>query len=851
MNKIRGSYLAKLAAWLLFLIGGAGSVIFGMIASVYIGEGYYGKTYEEAKADTFRWVNAHYSVEAFRRMGGSVGGEALAQEYFRYGIIRTDGLSAADLEKLDFNARTTYADSNFFLDEDVRIDPDALEVYKIVRTGDHTEYYGMCGSYRECLDSLKRQEENVGASGEEAAGARQESRIVWQNQYADAVCYDSTGGIFYYRSEGMYYPVQNVTLCDYRGYSYNYSYDFEKEAYVFNYRLPAAELDEVPEDTTGTMTFEVGEADAPPDAVETILWGNGTGTMLTFDALDATVFDYRSWGVLLLDNVREIGSGELSIISRENIPENLFITDPGYYLNENYTLVVAKEAVQEHYWVVSLIPDKVPADSDNTYAVQQWILDTVYAFDVREIARRLVGFVLLAVLSAVFLIVGAGHRRNREEIVLTPCPDRIPFEIWTAVCIVAVSVLCMLWVNYLRTLGYLKLSVAALTLVVLAIAAIALWYVLSLAARVKYGKWWHNTICYFIYSRIRRLLSTLCANLDILWKLIVGGVALIVLELLVALLALDTEPEMYLAFHIVKYMVIGAFLCRLALQVRRLQEGSRHLADGELRYQINTEKMFPACRAHGENLNRIGVGMTKAVDERMRSERLKTELITNVSHDIKTPLTSIINYVDLLGKEELHNEKAEEYLEVLERQSSKLKKLIEDLVEASKASTGNLPVTSELLEVGVFLTQTVGEFEERLGAANLELIVRKTEEPVYIEADGRHLWRVADNLMNNICKYAQPYSRVYVNLEQEGQEAVIIFRNISREPLNVSGEELTERFVRGDRSRNTEGHGLGLSIARSLMELMSGSLEICVDGDLFKVLLRFPRREKPEAPENI
>ena len=158
-------------------------------------------------------------------------------------------------------------------------------------------------------------------------------------------------------------------------------------------------------------------------------------------------------------------------------------------------------------------------------------------------------------------------------------------------------------------------------------------------------------------------------------------------------------------------------------------------------------------------------------------------------------------------------------------------------------------MTSEMLEVGVFLTQTVGEFEERLGAVNLELIVRKTEEPVYIVADGRHLWRVVDNLMNNICKYAQPYSRVYVNLEQEKKEAVIAFRNISKEPLNISGEELTERFVRGDRSRNTEGHGLGLSIAKSLMELMDGKMEIYVDGDLFKVLLTFPCCDKEEQPE--
>ena len=227
------------------------------------------------------------------------------------------------------------------------------------------------------------------------------------------------------------------------------------------------------------------------------------------------------------------------------------------------------------------------------------------------------------------------------------------------------------------------------------------------------------------------------------------------------------------------------------------------------------------------------------MDESVKSERFKTELITNVSHDIKTPLTSIINYVDLLRKEELANENAEEYLEVLARQSNRLKKLIEDLMEASKASTGNLAVNLERLEAGVSMTQTVGEFEDKMQANQLELLVEKPEQPVYIMADARHLWRVIDNLMNNICKYAQPGTRVYIDLKERDGRAVITLRNTSKYPLNISAEELMERFVRGDSSRNTEGSGLGLSIARSLMELMGGTFAIFVDGDLFKVVLEF------------
>ena len=279
------------------------------------------------------------------------------------------------------------------------------------------------------------------------------------------------------------------------------------------------------------------------------------------------------------------------------------------------------------------------------------------------------------------------------------------------------------------------------------------------------------------------------------------------------------------------------------IQMKRLQEGGKHIAEGDLDYQINTEHMLPALKEHAADLNRINEGVSKAVNEKMKSERFKTELITNVSHDIKTPLTSIINYVDLLEKEEIPNENAKEYLEVLERQSARLKKLIEDLIEASKASSGSLSVNLEKLEAGVFLVQTVGEFKEKTEKNKLDLQIKKPEEPIYIMADGRHFWRVIDNLMNNICKYAQPETRVYINLEQTGEKVQITFRNTSRYPLNISSEELMERFVRGDSSRNTEGNGLGLSIAGSLMELMHGKMHLVVDGDLFKVVLEFDRCE--------
>ena len=282
-----------------------------------------------------------------------------------------------------------------------------------------------------------------------------------------------------------------------------------------------------------------------------------------------------------------------------------------------------------------------------------------------------------------------------------------------------------------------------------------------------------------------------------------------------------------------------AVIISLAILLKRIKQGGEKIAAGDLNYKIDTKYMYGDFKDFANSLNNINEGLSVAINERMKSERFKTELITNVSHDIKTPLTSIINYVDLIKKEEPENENIKEYIDVLDRQSSRLKKLIEDLMEASKASTGNLAVNLSVCEAGVLLSQTVGEFDGRLNSAGLIPVANIPEKPVKIMADGRHLWRVFDNLMNNICKYSQAGTRVYLDISERNGKAQITFKNISKYELNITGEELTERFVRGDKSRNTEGSGLGLSIARSLTELQNGSLEIDIDGDLFKVTLTF------------
>ncbi len=242
-------------------------------------------------------------------------------------------------------------------------------------------------------------------------------------------------------------------------------------------------------------------------------------------------------------------------------------------------------------------------------------------------------------------------------------------------------------------------------------------------------------------------------------------------------------------------------------------------------------------------LGSFSLVINDALEERTRSERMKTELITNVSHDIKTPLTSIINYVDLLEKEDIKNDKAKEYLEVLSRQSARLKKLIEDLIEASKASTGNIKFNMETINATTLLNQSIGEFSDRLDSGHITLVTDIPEDSVYMTADNRYLWRVFDNLMSNIVKYAQPETRAYVDLQETDGKVCFTFRNTSKNELNISADELMERFVRGDKSRYTDGNGLGLSIAKSLVESMGGKLTLSIDGDLFKAIIEFTKAE--------
>jgi signal transduction histidine kinase len=450
-------------------------------------------------------------------------------------------------------------------------------------------------------------------------------------------------------------------------------------------------------------------------------------------------------------------------------------------------------------------------------------------------AGLLVFFILL-----VFLFCAAGYRKGAEEPALNKA-DKLPFDVYTALIIIVffIEIVIMqgIYDNYALIGAGIVFAIADFLLL--------LMYLLSMATRIKVGGLLKNTLIFFILRFIWRCLrktarglAYILKSISLVWKAVLIILGLSFIELIVMALT-GWEPELIFVWWFIEKLILTPFILMLVISLKKLQKGGLTIAAGDLNYKVDTSHMFWDFKRYGEALNSINRGMSRVVEERMKSERLKTELITNVSHDIKTPLTSIINYVDLIKKEKPENERVGEYLEVLDRQSKRLKKLIEDLVEASKASTGNLAVNFTPCEIGVLLDQTVGEYEERLAQNGLELILAKPQEPVMIVADGRHLWRIFDNLMNNICKYTQPSTRVYLTLEKQGGRALITFRNISRYQLNINGEELMERFVRGDSSRSTEGSGLGLAIAKSLTELQKGSLDLTIDGDLFKVVLSF------------
>ena len=491
-------------------------------------------------------------------------------------------------------------------------------------------------------------------------------------------------------------------------------------------------------------------------------------------------------------------------------------------------------------------PNKAPNKGDLFDQAFGWIeiykniSDKIYLINILSI--------FIFALSTFYLCASAGHNNKDEEIHINWF-DKIPFEITSFAVIMIIGTGIALFADsWIFLLNALLLSIE----IIIGMITISIVYLLSIIRKLKAKSFWKYTLVGIIFKWFKKHLGRRIAfvwnqmreNTPAVGKFILLIIAMLMADLIVGVLLAGPFVYVFDGFGIILLgmILLGANLVPFIYaicQMSILQKAAKNIAEGRLDDPIDTSKMYWEFRKHGDYLNRVSDGISAAVSEKMKSERFKTELITNVSHDIKTPLTSIINYVDLIKKEDVSKPPLDEYIQVLDRQSARLKKLIEDLMEASKASTGNLAVNLEKCNVGVFVTQIVGEFEEKLLGKNLELIINKPDEALEIMADGRHFWRVIDNLMNNICKYAQPGTRVYVNIERDNDNVTLTFLNTSAYQLNISSEELMERFVRGDSSRNTEGSGLGLSIASSLTALMEGEMKLDILGDLFKVTLIF------------
>lgn len=534
-------------------------------------------------------------------------------------------------------------------------------------------------------------------------------------------------------------------------------------------------------------------------------------------------------------------NGEDYIASASEEYNHYFISHLEEY-GEDYT------AVQEGQITIIEVFVAENMTKSDMFSVMSQIIDIGYSMRYAMVFIVLISAALSITLLS-FLYCAAGHKPG--GVIECNAFDRIPFDILTLLTAAAAALSISATVSFVYDF---QSAVVWFFIIGSFDYFVALGYTMSFATRVKTKTIIKNNVTTSLlkavgkcFKKLFNFLKYVYSNLSLVYKTVVILAAILVFEIFTMLLFGSLYWTMGFSgvFPLILFINVLFFTAVIYVSVifQKIKSGGEKIAGGDLTHKIDTKYMFGDFKKFAVSLNNINEGLQSAVNEKMKSERFKTELITNVSHDIKTPLTSIINYVDLIKKEDIDNQTVNQYIDVLDRQSGRLKKLVEDLVEASKASTGNLAVTLSECDVGVLLAQTLGEFEDKLSASKLTPVINLPEKSIKIMADGRHLWRVFDNLMNNICKYAMPGTRVYLDVEQKGKKAVIMFRNISANELNISAQELMERFVRGDSSRNTEGSGLGLSIAKSLVEIQNGSLELSVDGDLFKASVIFDMLE--------
>ena len=805
MSKMRTSLFAKLLAWILIAISGMGFIASGLAVLFMASEGFYERSLSEIREEQYARYSDRYSALALDYLINGKGAlEYFSDKNFKYGIVQADTVTA--LDRLDLSKKENYLETNFTEEDWAAVELGKLHVFECA-IGDNTYFDSNSPESLWGYYWIR----NIGNH--------------WNVYEIDRYVYEYEQGIFYCKAGGTYYPIPKVFLHLYGEENVAYcpvylTYDSENGGYLVETGVDATTINDSILEITCLGAEIEGYFDIflkedvftfnMPDqyGVEKGVWvetyiSDYLGKGLTYEyfgdeivpgevmdeyyevATEVTEYnnEHRRAINLGYENFAAADTGEEKIIKNKTVRVE----------SDGFVYVSPKGNNVTNYFVVSNVSDMLI-----TYG-EDWIYNDLYvkfehvygaAYENRYVAiGAMFGCLMIYIFVFVLLCCMAGYRKGQMKPVESWI-NKIPLEIYGGITFVlqvfGIFILDILSYQMGNLENVFWLSIAALTVLLMGLLLTAM--ALEIVTRIKLGILWRRTICYWIWNKclnvIKKILQFTRENFNLVVRVTAIYFVLCVVELFLIAMT-NGYGGIGLILLFLEKVLLYLIVISVVWQLGKLKVAGSHVASGDLNYKVDTTKMFWDFRQHGEHLNSIGEGLSLAVDERMKSEHFKTELITNVSHDIKTPLTSIINYVDLLQKEEIDNENAAEYLEVLSRQSARLKKLLEDLLEASKASTGTLPVGFEILEAGVFMVQTVGEFEEKTEAQQLELIIKKPEEPIYILADGRHFWRVIDNLMNNICKYAQPNTRVYINLEATEKEVYITFRNTSRYALNI------------------------------------------------------------------
>lgn len=627
--------------------------------------------------------------------------------------------------------------------------------------------------------------------------------------------------------------------------NYNYSATEETSEDETTYTIEDSDETTVGESevTTDYLPEEVVIENGNSGADTNLLYIDGKGYMPLSSSVTGYVLELGcndgATGKLCLDNVSDLSGihDKLVKINRTASLEN--ISSFGYY-QDNPDLT---------YYTVVCFPNETKLSAStytyDFYAQAKHFISKAPIWKFTLPIVTLISFVTAFGCWVMFLMA-AGHRKGVEGIYEGPI-EKIPADLAFVLMLFAEGILLIAIMAIGSELGRNAIGLALMIGVIGGCLAMFIGFLWSsnIAVNFKLHHVWNNSFLCKVLGIFKKWLGVFSSETRFIrstvkWTYRIWAV-FVIITLLEWFGIMATQSEDVLILWFLEKIAFGVILYIFLRSYARIKNAATSLANGDTTAKVDLKGMPLFLEEHGRAMNDIQSGITAALEERTKSERMKTELITNVSHDIKTPLTSIINYVDLLEKEDIKNEQANEYLNVLDRQSKRLKKLIEDLIEASKASTGNIKFQMEKINAQVLLNQSIGEFSDRLESNKIELVTEFPESDLYLTADNRYLWRVFDNLMSNIVKYSQPDTRCYINLNEADDKVVFTFRNTSKESLNISPEELMERFVRGDRSRFTDGNGLGLSIARSLTESMGGKMSISIDGDLFKATLEFPK----------